>query len=361
LHQNINSSKSYLLPSDFNSSLGVVGRTLSSSSLLASTTSSRRTSYIEGSDFSDSDSENEYERREAQRKRKINNFNESLRNIEKDNIRGMIEAIESTFKKLDQRTARMEDTVRNVNDKHSKVHVEINDNLSYISEMRARVKELIERQTRIARNYSNVEHFVESRSPVATHKEYTRMETPAFKPRRQHDNDNDSNSDVRELVMSDYKSNDVTESKEDYLENDKNNVVVERNDDDNVDESVNERLAQPDDDEYSDRKFDDEEAQIEEERLLKEEREEERKRDEEKQILEEEKRREEELIDDEQKREEEILEEKRLAERLRNELLEEDRLLREQEGKSEEEEEKEDQLARERAMEEIRKLQEEEA
>ena len=52
----------------------------------------------------------------------------------------MIEAIESTFEKLHQRADKMADTLQRVNNKQSKVQVEIKDNISFIKEMKERVK-----------------------------------------------------------------------------------------------------------------------------------------------------------------------------------------------------------------------------
>ena len=97
----------------------------------------------------------------------------------------MIEAIESTFEKLHQRADKMADTLQRVNNKQSKVQVEIKDNISFIKEMKERVKLLLNKQSQIAKNYKNVEQYIASASNLSRSSSYNNFSSPATIPSQQ--------------------------------------------------------------------------------------------------------------------------------------------------------------------------------
>ena len=97
----------------------------------------------------------------------------------------MIEAIESTFEKLHQRADKMADTLQRVNNKQSKVQVEIKDNISFIKEMKERVKLLLNKQSQIAKNYKNVEQYIASASNLSRSSSYNNFLSPATIPSQQ--------------------------------------------------------------------------------------------------------------------------------------------------------------------------------
>ena len=97
----------------------------------------------------------------------------------------MIEAIESTFEKLHQRADKMADTLQRVNNKQSKVQVEIKDNISFIKEMKERVKLLLDKQSQIAKNYKNVEQYIASASNFSRSSSCNNFSSPATIPSQQ--------------------------------------------------------------------------------------------------------------------------------------------------------------------------------
>ena len=97
----------------------------------------------------------------------------------------MIEAIESTFEKLHQRADKMADTLQRVNNKQSKVQLEIKDNISFIKEMKERVKLLLNKQSQIAKNYKNVEQYIASASSLSRSSSYNNFSSPATIPSQQ--------------------------------------------------------------------------------------------------------------------------------------------------------------------------------
>ena len=106
--------------------------------------------------------------------------------IEKEEATDMLDGIERTFKKLDQRTTVISETLGLVQKKQTKVHIEIKDNIDVIKEMKSRARLLLEQQIRISNNYKNVQQHV---SDISYSDGFTRSSRKAYYDSESSDDD----------------------------------------------------------------------------------------------------------------------------------------------------------------------------
>ncbi|XP_057294856.1 trichohyalin-like [Hydractinia symbiolongicarpus] len=133
-----------------------------------------------------------------ERKRNLSNLESALNDIEKENTSDMLEAIDLTLRRLNERTTLISETLESVQKKQNRVQTDFRDNIDVIKEMRVKAQELIKKQDQIGKNYKQVDQYISSIQPV----DYTAgssYKATSFKPTRAKTYDSYSDEDDFEI------------------------------------------------------------------------------------------------------------------------------------------------------------------